>query len=457
MTSMINRPIRVDHNPMAGGTSSSVPAILPQFRTTLVERFLLLTSIVLLPLQDYFPALAGMSVMFLVYGALATYVIINRQRTLGEIWYHPVFIASYAFVFVSAILEYSSPLPEYGDIIRFAQMIGGAVCVAVLCRDRLALVAGLYGYIATALWVSIVLFSTGYEALQGMDAEDFQQASKLRNQTFENKPMGANINGLAFVCAQGAIVAFALALSDRFKHLRTLLVGIAGFCLTASFLPMSRGAAALGLVSFAVMLYAHGIRHGKTLIFASVLGISVYAVVPEAVWSRMVFSTEVGKSGKMESRASLYDAALNRLPEYIVAGVGAGNFSKKWGLEKGFAKHHEGALIAQPTHNSLLQITINWGIFGLMMFLWIIWCVYRSVPLHYGRDELSLALLGITISVGLILLQSHGFYSKQFSFAVGMLVGARQMIWPTGTVSAVEVNSNLSGDDISFRPNRHSR
>lgn len=440
---MIDRSIRLDQKTQAGGEPTAVRRTLPQLRTTLAERFLLSASIILLPLQDYFPALAGMSVMFLVYGALAAYVIVNRQRTLGEIWLHPVFIAAYTFVVVSALLEYSSPLPGYGEIIRFAQMIGGAVCVAVLCRDRGALTAGLYGYLGTALWVSVVLFSTGYETLQGMDAENFNQASKVRGQAFAEKPMGANINGLAFICTQGAIVGFALSLSDRFKHLRFLLVGIGGFCLIASFLPMSRGAAVVSLASFSVILYAHGIKQGKTLIFASILGIAIYAVVPDAVWSRMVFSTET-RNGKMEARASLYDAALNRLPEYIMTGVGAGNFSQKWGLEKGFAKHRNGVLIAQPTHNSFLQIAINWGILGLVTFLLIVWWLYRSVPLRCGRDELSLALLGIIVSAGLFLLQTHGFYAKQFSFAVGILVGARTMIWPTGIVPGVEVNQGPS-------------
>lgn len=440
MCSMINRPIRVEQNPQTIEISTSVGSILPQPRTTRAEQFLIFISIVMLPLQDYFPAIAGMSVMFLIYGALAVYVIVNRQRILGEVWCHSVFVAAYAFVIVSALLEYSSPLSSYGDIRRFAEMIGGAVCVAVLCRDRPALTAGLYGYMATALWVSVVLFSTGYETLQGMDAEDFYQAESLRSQAYGNKPMGANINALAFVCTQGAIVAFALSLSDRFKHLRVLLAGIACFCLIASLLPMSRGAATVGLVSFSAILYTHGFRQGKTLILLCILGMGVYAVVPDAVWSRMVYSSAVQRSGKLEARASLYDAALNRLPEYIVAGVGAGNFSQKWGLEKGFAKHKDGALIAQPAHNSPLQITINWGILGLTMFLWIVWCVYRSVPLHCGRDGLSLALLGIVVAVGLFLLVVHGYYNKQFSFAVGMLVGARQMIWPRGIVSAVEMN-----------------
>ncbi len=412
--------------------------------TTLVERFLLVTSIILVPMQNYYPALAGASIMFLVYGVLAAYILVNRQRSLGEVWCHPVFIAAYAFIGVVTLLEFSSPLSGYEEIIRAAQMIGGAVCVAALCRDRASLAACLYGYIATSLWVSVVLFATGYDALQGMKADDFSEATHAREQAFENKPIqGANINQLAFVCSQGGLVAFALSLSNRFKHLRIPLMGIAGFCLTGAFLAMSRGTVVNSLVSIAIILYAHGFKHGKALILVSVLGMGVYAVVPDAVWSRMSYSTD-RKNDKMEARASLYDAAINRLPEYIVTGIGAGNFHKKWGFEKGFARHLSIGLTAQPAHNAPLQLTINWGILGLGMFLLIVWCVYRSVPLHCGRDALSLAMLGIMVSVGLLLLYTHCFWSKDFSFALGLLVGSRRWIWPTGVASAIEVSQGPS-------------
>ncbi len=391
---------------------------------------------IILPLENYYPPVAGMTVSFLMFGVLAAYVIVNRPRTLGGIWYHPVFIAAYAFIGVSALLEFSSPLSRYVDIIRFGQMIGGAVCVAVICRDRSALTVGLYGYITTALWVSIVLYSTGFETLQGMDADGFDQSSRLRNQAFGDKPLGAGINGLAFLCAQGAIVAFALSLSDRWKHFRIRLLGAGAFCLIASFLPMSRGVAVVTLVSFATILYAQGFRYGKGLIFAAILGMSVYMVVPDAIWGRMVFSTET-KNGKMESRAQLYATAFDRLPEYIVTGVGAGNFFGKWGLEKGFARSHQGVTIAHGVHNTFLAITIYWGILGVLMFLWIMWHVYRSIPSRCGYDELSLALLGISVAIGLFLFQTHGFYDKPFAFSIGMVVGARQWIWPTGIVSEV--------------------
>lgn len=392
---------------------------------------------IILPLENYFPTAAGMTVSFFMFVVMAAYIIGNRPRVLGGIWYHPVFIAAYAFIGVTLLLESSSPPPaRYGDIIRFAQMIGGGVCVAVLCRDRSALTTGLYGYIATALWVSVLLFSIGYGTLQGMQADDFDEASHLRNEAYGNKPLGNNINGLAFLCAQGAIVAFALSLSDGLKQFRkTVLLGIAAFCLIASLLPMSRGAMVVSFLAFTTIIYTQGFRYGKVLVLAFILGMVVYMVVPDAIWGRMMFSTEVQRHGKMESRAQLYATAFDRLPEYIVAGIGAGNFHGRWGLEKGFARTRDGIVVVHGVHNSLLAITVYWGSLGLLTFLWIIWQVYRSIPLRCGRDELSLALLGIIVSIGCYLFLIHGFFDKPFAFGVGMVVGASQWIWPTGVVS----------------------
>lgn len=431
---MIDRPISLYQRTPASA-ATVVPHIVPQSGTTPVERFLLLVAMTTLPLEKHLPTVAGMSLSFLIFAVLAAYIIVNRPRALGEIWYHPVFIAAYAFVGVAFLLEFSSPLSRYDEIIRFAQMIGGAVCVAALCRDRSGLAVGLYGYIGAALWVSILLYLTSYGMLTEMGTtSSFQQASNLRSQL--DTGITANKNALAFVCTQGAIVAFALSLSDRFRHFRILLLGMGIFCLVAAFLPMSRGAAVISSVSVATILYAHGIKHGKALILASILGIGIYILVPDAVWSRMAFSTEVGQSGRMEARAHVYTTALNRLPEYIMAGVGAGNYYAWWGLEKGFSSLR--GLIG--AHNALLQIAIFWGVLCLFIYLWFIWLVYRSIPLRCGRDELSLALLGVIVSLGMLVMDSHSFYDKWFAFGVGLLVGARQWIWPTGIVSAVEAN-----------------
>lgn len=444
---MIDRSIRLDQRaPPVSGEPAASRYIPTEARTTPVERFLLFVSIAALPLQNYFPTVVGVSSSFLLFVALAAYVIVCRLRSLDKIWCHPVFIAAYAFFVISVLLEFSSPLPEYYQCKRFAEMIGGMICVATICRDRSILTVGLFGYIATALGVSVVLYFTGYEALQGAPADSFHQAEKVRLGAYGEKPMGANLNRLAHVCAQGALVAFALCLSDKWKRLRVPLLGVVAVCIIGSFLAMSRGAAVVMLVGLVVILYAGGFRQGKALILVSILGMGVYTVVPDATWSRMEFSTEVKGSGKMESRAKLYTNAFRRLPEYIVAGVGAGNFENKWAFQNGFYSEKSAPDGKSTTrslhlpHNALILLTIFWGILALLVYLLIAWCVYRSIPLQCGRDGLSLALLGIMVSLGALLLYGNDFSDKTYAIGVGMLVGARRWIWPNGIVSAVEGN-----------------
>lgn len=452
----VNQPVGLDQRLSTKGKPAAVRNLISYSPTTLVERSLLFSCIVVLPMQDYFPAIAGMSVSFLLFAVLAAYVIMNRPQALGTMWQHPVFIAAYAFIVISVLMEFTSPLPQYAQSRRFAEMIGGTICVAILCRDRPGLTAGLYGYIAAALWVSVALCLTSYGMLQGMGpASDFHAAEKIREEAFQEKIVGANLNRLAFVCTQGALVAFALCLSDKWERLRAPLLGIVAFCLIASFLPMSRGSAIVGLLGFAVIFYTHGGKFGRGLVMVCVLGLAMYTLVPEAVWSRMVYTTEVKESGKMEARAKLYTLAIDRLPEYIVGGVGAGNFYNKWAVEKGFSRTitdgRSTTMVPLPAHNAIVQLTIYWGILALSMFLLIMWCVYRLIPLQCGRDELSLALLGIIVSFGAHLLYGTDFSDKAQAIGVGMLVGARRWIWPSGVVSTGESSSHTLATDSNIR------
>ena len=92
---------------------------------------------------------------------------------------HPVFVAAYVFIGISVALEFASPLSSYEVIGRFALMIGGALLVASLCRDRAALKVLLYGYIGAALWLGAFLVLTSYGTLSGVVAMDFTKPAWL--------------------------------------------------------------------------------------------------------------------------------------------------------------------------------------------------------------------------------------------------------------------------------------
>ncbi|HET7641679.1 MAG TPA: hypothetical protein VFK47_23410, partial [Ktedonobacteraceae bacterium] len=78
---MIDQPIRL-HSRTVSQLRLDASAWLPQSRTNWTERVLLTTAIAILPLQDHIPAVGGMSVMFLIFGVLFAYVLVNRSRAL---------------------------------------------------------------------------------------------------------------------------------------------------------------------------------------------------------------------------------------------------------------------------------------------------------------------------------------------------------------------------------------
>ena len=402
-------------------------------QTTAAERLLLLVTVALLPLENHLPSIGGFSIIFLMFLVAAVYIGINRLSCLDRVWHHPVFIAAFLFLPIAGVLENTSPLPLYTDLGRFGLSISGAVMISCLCRDRAALRAALFGYLCASVWLSTLLFFTSYGALSVTAATNFQDASDLRADAFRDNPIQGNLNNLALMCAQGGVVALAFALLRKSLS-RFLYLGLSGFCFLSAFLTMSRGGAAISVLACGAILFAHGFKQAGKLFLVGILLLGLLTAMPGVIFSRMSFSTEK-QQGKMESRAWIYTTALNALPEYFLTGVGAGNFWKKWGFQRGFAKGSKGSVQVIGAHNTIIQIIIYWGILGLMSFLWLVWRAYRAIPLHSGRDELSLAVLGILVTLGAWLLQSHNFYDKSFALGLGMLVGSSRWIWPSGTVA----------------------
>jgi O-antigen ligase len=132
----------------------------------------------------------------------------------------------------------------------------------------------------------------------------------------------------------------------------------------------------------------------------------------------------------MEARARIYTAAVEHFPEYALTGVGVGNFWGAWGRHSNYA-YGRGVL---GSHNVFIQVTIYWGLIGLLALIAVVWQAYRCLPRHCGSDTLSLQLLGISVAVLIWALTMHNLYAKEFSLVLGLLVGARRQIWPKGIV-----------------------
>jgi O-antigen ligase len=154
------------------------------------------------------------------------------------------------------------------------------------------------------------------------------------------------------------------------------------------------------------------------------------------VFSRFSLSLET-PSGKLEGRGRIYKAAVDHLPEYVLIGVGAGNFWGPWGMQsgyfdRGFKDRRQGGV--KGAHNTFIQVTLNWGLTVLLLLIVVVYLAYSCLPRGGGKDALVLCLYGIAVSLLLRMMVSHGLADKEYSLGLGLLVGGSLWIWSKGIV-----------------------
>jgi hypothetical protein len=399
--------------------------------TSTIERFLLLTVSALLPLESNLPTPGGFSVLFLLFGALWCYVLFNRGHVARSTALHPVFVTAYFLFLFGVSIESLHSNPQFSQLFRFLFMVIGGVAIASVCRDARALRASLYGYIGGSLWVSVLLFLTTYGSLSAATATSYQEATQARIAASERGVLELNLNELAFLTAQGAVVALAFFLTTHSAYKRRLFLGAALFCLLGSFLPMSRSAVLIAVVSSLAVLFKYGKQALRIIGLAIVCGAIVLAAVPNVVFTRFASFTEGA------GRTQVSTASIGNLSEYIITGVGAGNYWGRWGETHGF-RNLRGNVIG--AHNAFLQMTIFWGLPLLSLLIVLLWQAYHCLPTRYADDGAALAVLGIAVSLLIYMFFFHSFWDKYFSLGLGLLVGARRWIWPSGIVQRVRSN-----------------
>ena len=148
---------------------------------------------------------------------------------------------------------------------------------------------------------------------------------------------------------------------------RLLCVGIAFMMLAVLVLTRSRGGT-LGFVAMLATFLIVARVLTPTMIIAGMLaGIFVLPALPASFWARMSSITDARKddSGSREERRLLLIQGWTVFAERPLTGVGAGQFKTYWrpGLSR---KWHE-------THNMLLQVASEVGVFGLIAFSFLIW------------------------------------------------------------------------------------
>jgi len=315
-------------------------------------------AIIVILAQDR-SGIAGFSLGFIILGLAGGYLLLMRPHILAQISFDPLFVTAYILLGLASLIESFHPYASYSLIFRFGQMIGGAIIVASLCRDRSALRTAMHSLLIAGVCLSVYWFLISFNTLSGATATDFDDANQVRGEVYAANPYKqVSVDPLSFI--NGGVVALASALTAHQPHGRYLFLAIAVFCAIASTLSLSRSVILMIIGSFAAVIFASGIRRGRIMLMAGVIGAAIAICVPDVVWTRFTFSTET-HHGQQEGRAIVYTAAVEHFPEYAMTGVGAGNFWGAWGrLSK-----YGGGRNVKGAHNVFIQVTIYWGLAGL--------------------------------------------------------------------------------------------
>jgi putative inorganic carbon (HCO3(-)) transporter len=121
------------------------------------------------------------------------------------------------------------------------------------------------------------------------------------------------------------------------------------------------------MAMLAVFAITSRILTPSTILASVVAGMLVLPALPQSFWDRMASITdeEMDTTGSRDERIELMKQAWGIFLENPVTGIGAGQF-KNYG-PPGQAKEW------RVTHNALLQIAAEIGVFGLIAFAFLIW------------------------------------------------------------------------------------
>lgn len=401
--------------------------ITPLYQTIKIERCFLFLIIATLPLQSSIPLIAGFSLPFILLFASGFYLVLKKPWALTKTLKHPLFLSAFAFLAIGVFMEVAHRSSGYPEILRIGFMVLGAIIIASLCRDRKALLAGIYGQLLASLWLSSFLILTTYGTLNAAKADDFREASRIRYSVFEENALQENENQIAAFAAQGGVMAFGLVLTEKVFWRQLLFMGTGVICLIGTFLPMSRGGVMILALSCAAMMYKLGIMKPKVILAVALLGTATLLLVPDAVFSRFMVSSQTDPNQDLKGRERVYSAVLEHLPEYIVTGVGITNFYGHWGANSSFFDVER--LGVTGAHNCYAQVALYWGLPGLLSLFLVLWHAYRCLPGHYLGETTRLCVLGMSTGVLFESLVRHQLYAKDFAIALGILVGANLWVW----------------------------
>lgn len=355
-------PSKTPPSGTSGGHAAPAAARFLRERPDWAYRGLLgFTTLLYIRPQQEFPALAAVPLTEIVaIAALLSLVVGRLQRGLTITRLTPELAGAFALGFVMLGLAPFSIWPG-GTVTTFTELYIKVLLIFTLIQNTLTSPARIRQF----TW--LIVMATGYIAFRAVF--DYARGYNLVENGRVTGAVGGmfgNPNDLALNLV--AVVPLAVLLVTRGETLfMRLAAGASGLLMISAVIATHSRGGFLGLAAMLlILLWQMGRGNPRIIAGGLVTIVLLVPFVPASYWHRMASITndDLDDTGSRESRRLVLWEAFYTFVDHPWTGIGAGQFqnynppgrTERW-LE---------------THNAVLQVAAEMGIFGLTIFLFLI-------------------------------------------------------------------------------------
>jgi O-antigen ligase len=199
---------------------------------------------------------------------------------------------------------------------------------------------------------------------------------------------GGDANDLAMTLALALPMAWYLGMTYHRPIVRWICRGYIPIALFALGLTGSRGGMIVTMIALLIVpLSVTHLSPGKlasAVVLLGLAGVLAVAYIPENIVQRLASTSSEVEGGSLGGRFKLWKAGMHAFAHKPVWGYGASGFKAAITPELGD--------LAQVAHNSFISVLVEEGMVGLLLYLLMLFAVFRAV-LKLPRPERRFALV----------------------------------------------------------------
>ena len=385
-----------------------------------------------LPFQEDTGTIAGASIPGVIaFIGLLKVLLSSNFNAVNKVLKLPIAISLLVFLVISLIIEFAHPFAFYASIKRTAGNFISAILIASLIKDEDDFKVLVSSYIISAAYLGILLFVFGWGALNSTSATSFSAANSVRDETLAQVPVSQNPNYMSYTIGV-SIISIIIYLYFKVKLFgisnKLFFIGLLSLLVLSMLVTMSRTGVVCMLITLVfILIYFRQLTIKRIIVLTSICAL-VYSFAPQSAKTRLTVnkSQEVDDFGNIvnsDSRAVTLDESFFEIQKNFLWGSGEGNlWNGAYTKESKLAKYIEDKdeYIMSGSHNLIMQNLIQMGIFGLIFFLIIIFCVFRAMPNYRRFDFMSVIVLTFNVAAVILMFFDHISSNKEYSIAYSM-------------------------------------